>query len=159
MCTPSTSSGGHRSGGPQRWRKARSTCSTRAAHKAANAASHPVTLVYALRSSVTTWQPVLNSVPQGSETVQMTPWVAWRKLAGTSDGRKIASPLPFPAVGGGGRGGQHEVRGARAGGVERENVQCDLVGDGALGGTRTPSLQIRRSMEHVRSVRWNPHWQ
>jgi hypothetical protein len=28
---------------------------------------------------------------------------------------------------------------------------------GALGGTRTPNLLIRRSMEHVRSVRRNPY--
>jgi hypothetical protein len=28
---------------------------------------------------------------------------------------------------------------------------------GALGGTRTPNLQIRRSLEHVRSVRRIPY--
>jgi len=30
---------------------------------------------------------------------------------------------------------------------------------GALGGTRTPNLQIRRSIEDVRSVRWSPYSQ
>jgi len=50
------------------------------------------------QSSVTTSHPLLKATPEESETVQMMPCVALRNTAGTSDGRKTASPRPLPAA-------------------------------------------------------------